>query len=457
MEKERKNHVAHCLILPYPAQGHMNPMIQFSKRLIEKGVKVTLITVYSYWKTIKNKNLSSNIEVESISDGYDDGGYESAKSFDVYIQTFWRVGSQTLCELLHKLSSSKTPPNCVIFDAFMPWALDVAKNFGLLGVPFFTQSCSVNSIYFHTHQKLIELPISQSEYLLPGLPKLAQGDLPSFLYKYGSYPIIFDVVVNQFSNIGKADWILANTFYELEPEVVDWLSKIWPLKTIGPSVPSSHLDKRIKDDKEYGVSVSDPNTESSIKWLNEKPKRSVVYVSFGSNARLSEEQIEELALGLNDSEKYFLWVVRESEQVKLPKGFEETSKNGLIVTWCPQLEVLTHEAVACFVTHCGWNSTLEALSIGVPLIAMPLWTDQATNAKFIADVWKMGVRAVADEKEIVRSETIKNCIKEIIETEKGNEIKKNALKWKNLAKSSVDEGGRSDKNIEEFVAALTQY
>jgi len=237
---------------------------------------------------------------------------------------------------------------------------------------------------------------------------------------------------------------------------VDWLAKIWALKTIGPSVPSSYLDKRIKDDKEYGVSISDPNTESSIKWLNEKPKRSVVYVSFGSNARLSEEQLEELALGLKDSESYFLWVVRESEQVKLPKGFEETSKNGLIVTWCPQLEVLTHEALGCFVTHCGWNSTLEALSIGVPLIAMPLWTDQVTNAKLIADVWKMGVRAVADEKEIVRSETIKNCIKEIIGTEKGNEIKKNALKWKNLAKNSVDEGGRSDQNIEEFVAALAQ-
>jgi pathogen-inducible salicylic acid glucosyltransferase len=118
--------------------------------------------------------------------------------------------------------------------------------------------------------------------------------------------------------------------------------------------------------------------------------------------------------------------------------------------------VLTHEAVGCFVTHCGWNSTLEAVSIGVPLIAMPQWTDQVTNAKFIADVWKMGVRAVADEKEIVRSETIKNCIKELIETEKGSEIRKSALKWKNLAKSSFDEGGRSDKNIDEFVAALSQ-
>jgi pathogen-inducible salicylic acid glucosyltransferase len=174
-------------------------------------------------------------------------------------------------------------------------------------------------------------------------------------------------------------------------------------------------------------------------------------------AGVNEEQTKEVAYGLKDSDTYFLWVVREIDQIKLPKGFVETSsKKGLIVTWCPQLEVLTHEAVGCFVTHCGWNSTLEAVSIGVPLIAMPQWTDQVTNAKFIADVWKMGVRAVADEKEIVRSETIKNCIKELIETEKRSEIRKSALKWKNLAKSSFDEGGRSDKNIDEFVAALSQ-
>lgn len=233
--------------------------------------------------------------------------------------------------------------------------------------------------------------------------------------------------------------------------------KIWPLKTIGPSIPSMLLDKRLKEDKEYGINVSDPNTEFCIKWLNDKPKGSVVYVSFGSMAGLSEEQTHELAYGLKESETFYLWVVRDCDQRNLPKGFEKTSKKGLIVTWSPQLLVLTHEAVGCFVTHCGWNSTLEALSIGVPLIAMPLWTDQLTNAKLIVDVWKIGVRAVADEKEIVRSETIKDCVKEIIETEKGNEIRKSALIWKNLAKTSFHEGGRSDQSIAEFVNSLAQF
>ncbi|XP_047181768.1 UDP-glycosyltransferase 74G1-like [Vigna umbellata] len=349
--EERINYVAHCLVLPYPAQGHINPMLEFSKRLIQRGVKVTLVTVVSNWKVVSRKNFTS-IEVESISDGYDEGGLAAAESLEVYLETFCRVGAQTLAELLQKLAGSSHPPDCVIYDGFMLWALDVAKKFGLLAAAFFTQSCTTNTIYLHTYNKLLELPLTQTEYLLPGLPKLEAEDLPSFLNRYGTYPGYFYVVVNQLSNIDKADWVLANTFYDMEREV------------------------------------------------------------------------------------------------------SEFTKKGLIVNWCPQLQVLTHEALGCFITHCGWNSTLEALSLGVPVIAMPLWTDQITNAKLIKDVWKIGVKAVADEKDIVRKETITHCIKEILETEKGNEIKKNSIKWKNLAKSSVDEGGSSDKNTAEFVNEL---
>ncbi|CAI8609355.1 unnamed protein product [Vicia faba] len=109
---------------------------------------------------------------------------------------------------------------------------------------------------------------------------------------YGSYPGYFDIVVNQFDNIGKADWILANSIYELGKEVVDWLVAIWPLNTIGASIPYM-LDKRLKEDKEYGINLSDPNTKFCFKWLNDKPKGSVVYVLFGSIVGLSEDQTHE--------------------------------------------------------------------------------------------------------------------------------------------------------------------
>ena len=134
-----------------------------------------------------------------------------------------------------------------------------------------------------------------------------------------------------------------------------------PIKTIGPAIPSTYLDERLEDDKEYGLNLFNPNVDICTKWLNSKETGSVVYTSFGSLAALGEEQMEELTWGLKNSNFYFLCVVRESEEKKLPNNFiEETVEKGLVVPWCPQLEVLAHKAVGCFVTHCGWNSTLEA-------------------------------------------------------------------------------------------------
>ena len=224
------------------------------------------------------------------------------------------------------------------------------------------------------------------------------------------------------------------------------------LRTIGPTIPSMFLDKRLEGDKQYGVSLSNPNTEICMKWLNSNPKRSVVYVSFGSFVSVGAEQMKEVASWLSKTSCRFLWVVRASETNKLPEGFvDETCEKGLVVSWCPQLEVLANDAVGCFVTHCGWNSTLEALSLGVPMVAMPQWSDQSTNAKHIADVWKVGLKPQADAKGIVRREELEECAKEIIEGEKGKGMRLNAIKLSELAKKAMAEGGSSDKNIDEFI------
>ncbi|KAF7845129.1 UDP-glycosyltransferase 74G1-like [Senna tora] len=462
MENQKRGH---CLVLAFPAQGHITPLLQFSKRLGQKGVKVTLVSSIFFFKKIPVKDISSNnnnLQLEPISDGYDEAGYDEAESFDAYVESFRRVGSRSLSELIRKLEGRGTRVDCVVYDSHLPWVLDVARELGLLCASFLTQPCAVGCIYIHAQRKRLKLPLDEEERVgisLPGLPLLAPSDLPSFLYRYESYPMFRDIVVAQFSNIEKADWVLANTFYELEQEVVDWMKEILPIKTIGPTVPSMFLDKRIQNDTHYGISMFKPNDEACMKWLNEKPKRSVVYVSFGSLANLSENQMEEMAWGLRESECYFVWVVRESEESKLPKDFTKmtsSSEKGIIVTWCPQLQVLSHEAVGCFVTHCGWNSTLEALCLGVPMVGVPQWTDQNTNAKFIKDVWKIGITTQVDEKGCFTRQEVRDCVKEIImeSSERGIEIKKNVMFWKDMARNVVDEGGSSDNNIEEFVAAL---
>ncbi|KAK9941763.1 hypothetical protein M0R45_007457 [Rubus argutus] len=109
----------------------------------------------------------------------------------------------------------------------MAWSLDVAKKFGIFGAVFFTQSCAVGNIYYHAYKGLLKLPLANDdcEILIPGLQlPLEAVDLPSFLHDFGSYPAVYNMVVGQFSNVDKADWVLYNTFYELEEEVVDWMA-----------------------------------------------------------------------------------------------------------------------------------------------------------------------------------------------------------------------------------------
>ncbi|CAL1375485.1 unnamed protein product [Linum trigynum] len=448
----------HCLVVPLPATGHINPMLQFSKRLISKRIRVTLVLTRFVSKSITAAREGEfNVCLESISDGFDDGGMEAAENTRVYLDTFREVGSGALSRLIEKQSDAGEPVHCVVYDHCIPWCLDVAKKFGLVGAAFLTQSCAVDAIYNHVYQGLIRPPVTEQGILraLPGLPPLKSEDLPSLVSKFGTYPAIFGALVGQFSNIDEADWVFCNSVYELENEAADWLSKRLPkFTTIGPTVPSMYLDKRLKADVDYGFSIFKPSNELCMNWLGNKPNGSVVYVSFGSLASLGSAQMEELFWGLNNSGHYFLWVVRKTEEAKLPKNYCFNPEKGLIVSWCSQLEVLASGAVGCFVTHCGWNSTLEGLSLGVPMVAMPQWTDQPTNAKFTRDVWGMGVRAEDGENGLVMREEVERCVKEVMEGEKGVEIRRNGDKWKNVMKDAVSEGGSSDRCISQFAGSL---
>ncbi|KAK4270071.1 hypothetical protein QN277_023155 [Acacia crassicarpa] len=449
----------HCVVLAYPAQGHINPMLEFSKRLLHRGISVTLVSTRFFCSKLQ-KLPGSIIALETISDGFDDGGIDKAENHKIYLDSLRQVGTQTLSELIEKLNRTGKPVDCIIYDSFLTWALEVSRKLGLLGVSFLTQNLSVDSIYYHVNKGKLKLPLVKDQNIsLPGLPSFEPCDMPSFLYEYEPGNAFLDLVLGQFSNIEKADWIICNSFYEMEIEVADLMRKIWPnLRTVGPTIPykllnNNNSNNTFEGEEDYGFSIF--KGEECTKWLDNQPKQSVAFVSLGSMVSSSKEQMKELAMGLTDSGISFLWVVRDSEEAKLPASFSKKTKKSLVVTWCQQPKVLSHEAIGCFVTHCGWNSTMEALSLGVPMVALPLWSDQRTNATIIKDVWKIGVRAEFDENGIVRREALKNSIWEIMKYERGCEVKSNAMKWKNLAAKAVHEGGSSWKNIEEFVDSLS--
>nr|AFJ52957.1 UDP-glycosyltransferase 1 [Linum usitatissimum]AGD95008.1 UDP-glucosyltransferase [Linum usitatissimum] len=463
---ERKSsEECHVILLPYPGQGHINPMTEFARRLVSRGIRATLVTTVFISNSLKLGPTIGHVHHDVISDGFDDSGrYGKGRTLPEYLEKAKEVGSRSLSELIEKYKSAPfgQPVDCVVYEPFLPWALDVAKEHGLYAAPFFTQPCAVDYVYYNVWAGSLGLPVDGWPVEIPGLPVMEAADAPSFLVDPVSSKDFLGLLVNQFSNAERADCFLINTFYELEKEVVDTFSKICPILPIGPTIPSNYLTTKpsMTENGKYGLDLFEHDESIPIKWLSNKPLSSVIYVAFGSRASLTHTQMEELALGLKQTAHYFLWVVRETEQAKLPKQFLKSSGNdnkGLVVKWSPQLKILANKAIGCFLTHCGWNSTIEALSLGVPMVAMPIWSDQPANASFVEKVWKVGVRVRVSEKNgVVGRDEIERCIREVMDGT-GMAMKKNATKWREAVVKAVGKGGSSFRNIDDFVAKITTH
>ncbi|KAL8487274.1 hypothetical protein ACS0TY_023813 [Phlomoides rotata] len=436
------------LVIPYPAQGHINPALGLAKCLASKGLLVTFLITTRVSKCAQISECNS-ITIHTISDGSEET-LNPPETIQAYFQRLQTSLSASLAKFIDQHNTTSPSPKLIIYDSVMPWILEIAHHRGIQGAPFFTQTAAVSAVFYHLKQaSLLRFPYELQDGVvsLPSLPPLETRDLPSFpALGEDSQKTVVDYMAQQFLNVDKADWIFFNTFQKLENEILGWMTNQWPIKTVGPTFLLKQNDY---DNKNHTINIFEPKHEACREWLDLKQRESVVYVSLGSTASLGKEQMEELAFGLIMSNCYFLWVVRSSEVDKLPQGF--TSEKGLVVEWCHQPEVLAHSALACFVTHCGWNSTLEALSYGVPIVAMAQWVDQITNSKFVEDVWRFGVRVKPGENQIISREEIAMCIKEVVHGDERVELKANACKWRDLANEAVQKGGTSADNIQDFV------
>uniref|UniRef100_A0ACD5YDN3 Uncharacterized protein n=1 Tax=Avena sativa TaxID=4498 RepID=A0ACD5YDN3_AVESA len=446
----------HVLLVPYPAQGHLNPILQFGKRLAAHGgVRCTVAA--TRFIVGSTKPTPGSVHVAVFSDGCDGGGPAELGGHEgPYFERLEAAGSETLDELLRSEAAQGRPVRVVVYDPFMPWVVPLARRHGAACAAFLTQTCAVDVVYTHARAGRVPVPMGYGDgpLELAGIPtRLAVADVPAFLTEAGAdRTALRNMLMNQFAGLDTVDHVLVNSFYDLEPQEAEYLASTLGAKTIGPTVPSAYLDNRLPDDVSYGFHLHTPMTAVTKAWLDARPPRSVVYASFGSIAAPGPDQMGEVAEGLCRAGSPFLWVVRATETAKLPEGFlaRAEARGDLIVPWCPQLEVLAHGAVGCFVTHCGWNSTVEALSAGVPMVAVPQWSDQPTNAKYVEDVWRVGVRAWPDGEGVVRKEEVERCVREVMREEGPYRMK--AAEWRKKAKSAVNEGGSSDRNIAEFLS-----
>lgn len=462
----------HVLLVTFPAQGHINPSLQFAKRLIKLGIEVTFATsVFAQRRMAKTATTSTStkgLKFAAFSDGYDDGFKANVDDSKRYMTEIRNRGSQTIRNIILKSSDEGRPVTSLVYTLLLPWVEEVGRELHIPSALLWIQPATVLNIYYYYFNGYEdEMKCSTNNdpnwcIQLPRLPLLKSQDLPSFLVSSsskdnGKYSFALPTFKEQLDTLDGEEnpKVLVNTFDALEQEALKAIEK-YNLIGIGPLIPSSFLDGKDPLDSSFGGDLFQ-KCNDYMEWLNSKPKSSIVYISFGSLLNLSRNQKEEIAKGLIEIKRPFLWVIRDQENVKEEEeeklsSMMELEKQGKIVSWCSQLEVLTHPSLGCFVSHCGWNSTLESLSSGVPVVAFPHWTDQGTNAKLIEDVWKTGVRLRVNEDDVVDSEEIKRCIEIVMDGgEKGEEMRENAQKWKELAREAVKEGGSSEVNLKAFV------
>ncbi|PKA56600.1 Limonoid UDP-glucosyltransferase [Apostasia shenzhenica] len=465
----------HFLFVSFPGQGHVNPLLRLAKRVAAKGPLVTFSTTVDFGCRIRAAAASSRfpfpadsadsgdshlipvgrgfLRFEFFHDGGDPNDPNRA-NLDSLMTRLQSNGPPAVAALIRRQSAAGRPVSCLVNNPFVPWFLDVAGDLGIPGAVLWVQSAAVFSTYFHYHHRLAVFPtdeIPDVTVSLPGIPPLAPGDLPTFLLPRNPYVTLTKVILAQFHNLSKARWVLANSFEELERDTFKALADCSPIVPVGPLVDAGETGENslIKADIWKAE-------DHCLEWLDRHEPCSVVYVSVGSVVMLTTGEMAELASGLRNSGRPFLWVVRENLRELLPVGFEEAISEegrGLVVGWSPQEKVLAHEALGCFVTHCGWNSTLEVLAAGVPVVAYPQWGDQVPDAKFLCEFYGVGVRLPSPAKR----EEVERCVSAVTEGPEAENMRKRAAEWKAVARAAVASGGSSDRNIAKFVDDVRQF
>ncbi|CAA2958277.1 7-deoxyloganetin glucosyltransferase-like [Olea europaea subsp. europaea] len=363
----------HAVCLPFPAQGHITPMLKLAILLHHRAFYITFVnTEYNHRRLQKSGAAGSNspdFHFKTIPDGLPQADSDTTQHIPSLFNSLKENGLAPFRQLLVKLNSSPEaegipPVTCTVSDAIMSFAVAAADEIGVPSVCFRT----TNACSFLCNKNLRVL--------------MQKGLIP-----------------------------LKGNLWKEETECLEW--------------------------------------------LNPKKRNSVVYVNFGSITVLTPQQLVEFAWGLANSKKNFVWIIRSDivvgDSANLPSEFvEETKERGLIASWCPQEQVLNHPSIGVFLTHCGWNSTIESMSCGVPMICWPFFADQFINCRFSCTEWGVGLEI---DNNVDRVE-VEKIVRELIDGEKGKKMKNKAVEWMKKAKGATEINGSSHLNFDKFVEVL---
>ncbi|KAA8533663.1 hypothetical protein F0562_031180 [Nyssa sinensis] len=353
-----------------------------------------------------------------------------------------------------------------IIDFFCTPALSIAADLKIPAHYFFTSGagCLASFLYLPTIHRNTDKSFKDLNTLLdiPSLPPIPSSDMPKPMLDrtFTEYSILLDYTIQ----LPKSAGIIVNTFKSLEPKAVKGISDGLCVPD-GPTPPVFCIGPLIAaDERRSGGSVHE-----CLKWLDSQPRRSVVFLCFGSLGTFSAEQLKEIAVGLERSGQRFMWVVRTPPSqdksrrflappdpdldALLPDGFlNRTKERGLVVkSWAPQVTVLSHDSVGGFVTHCGWNSVLEAACAGVPMVAWPLYAEQRFNRVLLVEEMKLALPINESEDGFVSAAEVEKRVRELMESEEGKLVRERAHAEREAARAAMTEGVSSRVELAKLV------
>ncbi|XP_059631960.1 7-deoxyloganetin glucosyltransferase-like [Cornus florida] len=466
----------HAVCIPFPHQSHIKATLKLAKLLHHKGFHITFVnTEFNHRRFLKSRGPNSldglpDFRFETIPDGLpssDSDSTQDSPTIGKSVRENFLAPFRDLLAKLNDSASSNVPPvTSIVSDGFMTFTITAAEEFGLPVVLLWTLA-ACGFMGFYQFRPLVErglAPLKDPSYLtngyldtpvdwIPGMKNMRLKDLPSFFRTTDPNDVVFNLTMEAAERAPKASAIILHTFDALEPEVLNTLSSMFPLVyTIGPlQLLLNQIPEQEQCLSSVGYNLWKEEAEC-LQWLNSKQPDTVIYVNFGSVVVMKPQEVLEFGLGLANSNHSFLWVIRSDlvvgdSAIFEPEFLEGIKERGFISGWCPQEQVLNHPSIGGFLTHSGWNSIVESLSAGVPMICWPVVAEQQTNCLYACSEWGIGMEIDGD----VRREKVEKVVRELMDGEEGKKMKKRALEWKRLAEEATRPLGSSALNLDKLL------
>ncbi|CAH8353101.1 unnamed protein product [Eruca vesicaria subsp. sativa] len=474
----------HFILIPLMAQGHLIPMVDISKILARQGNIATLISTPQnasrIAKTVERARSESGLQINVVTFpiAYKEFGLpENCETLDTLpskdlLRKFYDAVEKLQKPIERFLEEQEAPPSCIISDKSLFWTSKAAKRFNIPWILFHGMCCFtlLSSHNLHLHSPHLSVSSDSEPFTIPAMPhkvEIARSQLSGAFRKQANRDDVRREKVRE--SVAEAFGVIVNSFQELEPGYSEAYAeaikkKVW---FVGPV---SLCNDRMVDLFDRGNNCNMAISETAcLKFLDSMRPKSVLYACLGSLCKLIPNQLIELGLGLEESGKPFIWVIKTEEKhmnalnewLKIEMFEERVKGRGIVIKgWSPQAMILSHGSTGGFLTHCGWNSTIEGVSLGVPMITWPMFAEQFLNEKLVVEVLKVGIRVGVEipvrwgeEERVgasVKKHSVVKAIKLLMDEDEDGEFLRRMKRIQELsvmAREAVELKGSSSANV----------